>query len=575
LDVGGEGYGPDGDFRKDDSSIAGVDLGNSDYRIFFYAAVLCNNASLIPPNAENSNWHISGDSTEGALLALVEKAGIDVGTIRSTYPVLRRFPFDSVRKRMSTVHDLGTNRDGGEKHYVLVKGAPRELLGLSTKALIDGKELPIDKKFEQEIDRQIDRFAQEGMRVLGFAYRRLAEKQLVEASVDQIEQGLIFTGLTAVLDPPREDVGEAVRTCRKAGVRVIMITGEYQLTALSVARKLGIVERADARVMSGKELSEITDEELRSALEAEEIVFARVNPEHRLRVVGALKNMGKSVAVTGDGISDAPVLKLADIGVAMGRRGNSVTRATAEMVLATDSFSGIVAAIGEGRILFTNLRKTVEHISSHLLPEATAFVVFLLFGGPLPLAVPLIFLIDLLIDLVPAFAVGTALSATEESMSRPVHRRDRHIVDGTTVGHNFIFRGFLVTLVAGAGFIVTSNDPGSAYPTSPFASPTVFFLAIIAAQLAFYVSRFAGVGAPRVEGFGHWATLLSAALCPMVVVVLVLYVPTLNAVFRTAPPVGHDWIVVAAVFAIIYGIAEIQGLVGRSRERSQGDPAEA
>ncbi|HUX21171.1 MAG TPA: cation-transporting P-type ATPase, partial [Spirochaetia bacterium] len=568
IEVGGVGYTPEGDFREGNRSIAGIDLGNSDYRIFFYDAVLCNNSELISPGSTSAQWSIEGDPTEGALLSLVEKAGIDVSTIRSTYPALRRFPFDSIRKRMSTVHALEQGRGDRAVNHLLVKGAPHELLALCDRVLVEGRERAIDEELKLEIDRQIDSFAEEGMRILGFAYRKLSARQTERANVDEVEQQLVFSGLSAILDPPRKDAAEAIRICRAAGIRVIMITGEYQLTALSIARKLGIVERNDARVISGRELSDMNEEELRSLLETQEVVFARVNPEHRLRIVSALHQMRRTVAATGDGISDAPVLKKADIGVAMGRRGNPVTRATAEMVLSGDSFASIVASVEEGRAAFANIRRMVGHVSSHLLPQAFSFAVFLLFSVPLPLAFSLVLLIDLLIDLLPALAIGTHPPATR-TMTVPPEPRSHRIVDRALLGRDFVKRGLIVTAVALGGYFLTLTRIGPfrlAYGSEP---QTVFLLSLLAAQLALYISKNIEAG-PIVGGIRRWLILIAAPVVSTGIVLLVVYLPGLNAVFRTTRPSGQDWAFVAVAFAVSYILVELIGLTVRAARRSRG-----
>ncbi len=562
FEVGGEGYRPHGEFRDGLETIAGVDLGNGDYRVFFYDAALCNNATLEPPDADNDKWHVTGDPTEGALLSLVEKAEIEVKTIRQTYPAVRRFPFDSVRKRMSTVHALGTSADGKALYQLFAKGAPHELLRLSTKVLMDGRERPIDQVLQDTIDRQIDKFAEEGMRVLGFAYRRLPHKTVERGTVEEAERDLVFTGMTAMFDPPRDDAHDAIRTCREAGVRVIMITGEYQLTALSIARQLGIVEDPDARVISGKEISESTDEDIRKALETDEIVFARVNPEHRLRIVNILKQTGRLVAATGDGISDAPVLKKAHIGVAMGERGSPVTRATAEIVLSADSFASIVSAIEEGRTAVSNIRRMIEHIASHLLPETTAFVAFLVFSLPLPLSLALVLLLDLVIDLIPSLAIGTT-PPSSEAMSSPPSPGGHHIVARSILTHGFLMRGLLVSVVAGAAFILALTATGSGQVQRAFdlRPGTIFFAGIAAAQLALFVSRMGRMFSSSRNRVRLMTTLVIAFLFTAGLLALTVYLPELEHIFRTASFAAIDWIEVGAVFAVVYVVSEVSGLI--------------
>lgn len=326
---------------------------------------------------------------------------------------MRELPFESRRKRMSTIHQLSEPIDGAWR-VAFVKGAPNEVVRLSTSVRVNGEVVPLDDATRTRIMAANDDYAAEGLRVLAVAYRPLRADDpsipsaLSDYTPDAIEDRLTFVGLEVMQDPPRPEVADAVAECRRAGIRVVMITGDYGLTAVSIARKIGIVTGAHPRVFSGTELAETSDEELRGALKGE-VVFARMAPEQKLRVVENLQAMGEIVAVTGDGVNDSPALKRADIGVAMGITGTDVAKEAADMILTDDNFASIVHAVEEGRAVYADIRKFLLYILNSNVPEAVPSAIFLLSGGavPLPLTTMQILTIDLGTDMLPALGLGT------------------------------------------------------------------------------------------------------------------------------------------------------------------------
>ena len=317
---------------------------------------------------------------------------------------------------MSTIHrgeGLGVKGQGDESGIsnpesdlvAFVKGAPRETLALCTRIVMNGDEHPLSDEVREQIMSANDDYAGSGLRVLAVALRRLPAS-CKDYTPDTIERDLTFLGLMAMMDPPRPEVADAVEKCHCAGIRVIMITGDYGLTAESIARRIGIIGRGRPRILSGAELDAIDDNALKEALESE-VIFARVAPEHKLRVVKTLQEMGHMVAVTGDGVNDAPALKKADIGIAMGIGGTEVAREAADMVLTDDNFASIVNAIEEGRAVYANIKKFVTYIFSHNMTEAWPFIVQILFNIPLALPVMQVLAIDLGTDILPALALGT------------------------------------------------------------------------------------------------------------------------------------------------------------------------
>ena len=400
LSVTGVGYAPEGEILADGRPVPDSDAVTADLRLLLLAAGLCNNARLLPPDRSIPRWSVLGDPTEAALRVAALKGGMDLAAEAASAPRLRELPFDSRRKRMATIHAHRGVR------IAYVKGAPKEVLGLCSRLRVKGKEQPLTDGERARIAAENDDLARGGLRVLAVA-RRLLPDSLEGTEADTIERDLTFLGLMAMMDPPRHEVAEAVAKCYRAGIRIIMITGDYGLTAESVARRIGILRTPHPRLLNGSELDTMSDEDLKDALR-EEILLARVTPEHKLRVVSALREMGEVGAGTGGGVNAAPALKQADIGVAMGLSGTDVAKEAADMVLADDNFASIVNAVEEGRAVFANIKKFITYIFTSNTPEAVPFICFVLSGGRIPLALNVmqVLSIDLGTDIMPALALG-------------------------------------------------------------------------------------------------------------------------------------------------------------------------
>ncbi len=426
----------------------------SDLRALLVSAGLCNNARLVPPDSEYSRWSILGDPTEGALRVLAMKAGLDLDLEERQTPRLREVPFESRRKRMSTLH-----RTGGPSLTAHVKGAPREVLSLCTRVLVNEVEEDLSEPVREQILAANDGYARSGLRVLAVARRSMpsgllpgAGRVMTDLTPDAVEQDLTFLGLVAMMDPPRPEVSRAVETCRRAGIRIIMITGDYGLTAESIARRIGIIRGDRPQVVSGADLDVMTDEALNETLQGEAI-FARAAPEHKLRIVSALQEMGHIVAVTGDGVNDAPALKKADIGVAMGLSGTDVAKEAADMILTDDNFATIVNAIEEGRAVYANIKKFTGYIFTSNTPEAVPFILFALSRGRIPLALNVmhILAVDLGTDLVPALGLG-AERAEPGIMEKPPRSPREHVITPALLARAYLFLGLLQSLAVMAAF---------------------------------------------------------------------------------------------------------------------------
>jgi Ca2+-transporting ATPase len=380
LTVTGVGYGPEGQILEDDRPVPHpVD---ADLRPLLVAASLCNDARVLPPNTTAPQWTALGDPTEAALRVVARKGGIDLDAEAQRTPRRCELPFDAHRKCMSTIHTVG--EQACDMPLVYVKGAPREVLALCTRVLRHGQECLLDPTVQAQILAANDAAARRGLRVLGVAQRALPEG-LTPWTPETVECELTFLGLIAMMDPPRPEVAEAVAKCHRAGIRIIMITGDYALTAESIARRIGIIRGPQPRLITGGDLATMDDAALHAALQGE-VIFARVTPEQKLQVVTALQALGHVVAVTGDGVNDAPALKKADIGVAMGLAGTDVAKEAADMILADDNFASIVNAVEEGRAVYANIRKFITYIFTHNVAEAVPFILFALSGGRIPLA---------------------------------------------------------------------------------------------------------------------------------------------------------------------------------------------
>ncbi|SNB46029.1 HAD-IC family P-type ATPase [Geobacter sp. DSM 9736] len=399
-------------------------------------AILCNNAHA----AGDDGRSFLGDPTETALLEFAARFQ-DIRRVRHDFPRLYEEPFTGRTKMMVTVNEVAG------KQVACMKGAPDVVIERCGTILINGQEVPFTQEHRSAYLNAYEDLARRGERVLLLACQEVPVRGSWQDE-DLPSSGYTFIGLIGMFDPPRQEVPAAVRGIRAAGIRVVMITGDYQTTALAIARTVGIVSGADAAVITGEQLRTMRDEALEWELEREEVIFARTSPEQKLRIVQALQRRGEVVAVTGDGVNDAPALKHADIGVAMGRSGTDVAREAADIVLLDDNFATIFPAIQEGRRIFENLKKSIRYTVSHAVPEVMPYLAFLLFGIPLPLTVTLILAIDLGTDMLPAIALGKE-QPERDIMLLPPRRRDERLVSPHLL---LLAYGVFGTIEAAAGF---------------------------------------------------------------------------------------------------------------------------
>ena len=561
IEVTGSGYEPKGTFSFQGGALTADASKEDSLDLLFRAAALCNTAKLVRPSDTQNYWSIIGDPTEGALLTLAQKAGFDYEQYRRECPAVKRFPFESIRKRMSNINKFP---DGSS--CVFVKGAPKEVLELSTKIVLDKSVAELTSSKKSEIIAKLDDFAKDGLRVLGLAYRTFDTKELSDASAQNVEKDLTFIGTTGMYDPPRPEVKDAVSVCKKAGIRVVMITGDYQITALSIAKQVGIVSSDNPEVITGTELSNLTDEQLKDKLAKKEVIFARVNPEHKLRVVSVFKELGNIVAVTGDGVNDAPALKRADIGVAMGLRGTDVAKEAAEIILIDDNFASIVAAIEEGRAVFDNIKKFITYIFAHLVPEAIPYIFYVILKIPVPITVMQILAIDLGTEILPALALG--IEKPEPGvMDIPPRPKKKGVIDKIVLFRGYIFLGLLeaaavliiyyFVLYQGGwkpGMQLEPNDTTFSNPLHLKAT-TMVFLGIVVMQVAnIFACRSDRHSVFKLGFFGNKLIFWGIAF-ELLFAGAIVYIPFLQKTFQTTGISWTDWGILF-IFAPLIFLAE-------------------
>jgi magnesium-transporting ATPase (P-type) len=564
LAIAGAGYAPEGRLLEGGQPVPTPPEG--DLRQLLVAAGLCTDARLLPPDGDSARWTVLGDPTEAALQVLAAKGQIDLAAEARSAPRLHELPFESRRKRMTTIHSASAGR------VAYVKGAPNEVLGLSNQICIGGQPCPLDDARRAAVAAANDGYARAGLRVLAVAMRRLPNA-LADRTAETIERDLTFLGLVALHDPPRPEVAAAVATCHRAGIRIIMITGDYGLTAESIARRIGIIGDAQPRIISGAELDTLDDAQLQAAL-GEEVLFARVAPEHKLRVVSALQAIGQIVATTGDGVNDAPALKKADIGVAMGVAGTDVAKAAADMILTDDNFASIVNAIEEGRAVYANIRRFATYVFTSNMPEAVPFVALLFSRGaiPLPLTVMQVLAVDLGTDMVPAIGLGAELPE-HGVMERPPRSQREPLLAPKLLARALIWYGMIESIAAMAAYFYLNWTHG--WPGIPLAAEgTIYRMATTMTLAGIVATQIGAVFDCRTDrtsvftiGLFTNRLVLAGIASELAILGLLIYTPLLQDVFHTAPIGIREWAFVFAWTPIIFLADEARKALLRRRAR--------
>lgn len=521
FDVTGTGYDAVGEFKADGSSISPVE--QEDLVLILQIGALCNNSSIDASN-------VLGDPTEGALLVAALKGSMKVDDLENEYPRLGEIPFSSIRRLMTTVHKTPS---GLQVAYI--KGSPERVLELCKFIHLNGKKKELSDEMKREILRKNEKMANQALRVLAMAYRELPNT-MSKYDDETVERELVFIGLVGMLDPPRDEAKEAVKLCEKARIKVVMITGDHKLTAVTVAKELGILKTELA--LTGEELAAKSEEELEEIVETIR-VFARVSPEHKLRIVKTLKKRGAVVAMTGDGVNDAPAVKQADIGVSMGITGTDVTKEASDMVLADDNFATIVNAVRGGRIIYDNIRKFIRFLIALNFTELLLVGSFALIGLPIPLLPVMILWLNLVTDGPPAMALAVD-PPNDDVMDKPPRSPKEGILHGNLV---FILASTFVQLtVEILAFWWGFGVQGSLEK----ARTLVFAVACFYELVVIWNCRSERRHAFEV-GFLNNKALLAAVSISVLSTLAVIYVPALQFLFQTVILDLADFAVVAVL----------------------------
>ncbi|MBI2863872.1 MAG: cation-transporting P-type ATPase [Chloroflexi bacterium] len=552
IHVTGGGYGPAGDFATGEGPMPPESRDR--LRLLLRAASFCNNARLIPPPSPGDKWRIVGDPTEAALLTLARKGGIDYLRDIEQTPRVYELPFESQRKRMATIH-----REDGEL-IAYVKGAPKEVLAVCSHILLRGQVQPLTDALRETVVEKNDDFALSALRVLGLAYRRLPEGTDFH-SVEQVERDLIFVGLVGMMDPPRAEVADAIKNCYRAGINIFMITGDYGLTARTIAMKIGLVKREGASMVTGADIDRKSPEQLREVLRAGEAIFARATPEHKLRIAAELKHLGEVVAMTGDGVNDAPALKKADIGIAMGITGTDVAKEAAQMILTDDNFATIERAVEEGRRVYDNIRKFLVYIFAHLGPEVVPFVAFALLPVPLAITPMQILAIDVGTETLPALALGVE-KAEPGIMERPPRPRTEHLLTVPLLLRAYVFFGIIESVFVMGGFFWVLYRGGWTWGAPLDAADPLYLKASTMAFLGIVMTQVGTVFASRTNRVSVFTTgvlsnrwILWGVVFEIALTVALLYLPVLANFFGMHPLGLEEW-AIAVFFGPVVFLAD-------------------
>lgn len=546
VEVSGLGYQPEGGF-----SVNGVGIIPENDVVLQEAArlaILCNDAAL--EEQPEGTWAVRGDPTEGALLVLGRKAGLREEALARDCPRVAEIPFDSDRKRMTTFHRVGSGI------LACVKGAPESVLPGCSRILTASGEKPLAADDRQAIEREAARLAGEALRVMGLAYRML--DSLPEVLSPEMENDLVWVALTGMMDPPRPEAREAVAKCHQAGIRVIMVTGDHPDTAVAVAREIGLIPSSQKRprMLTGVEMDRLEDEDLAVWL-PRVTVFARVAPEHKLRLVKLLKAQGEIVAMTGDGVNDAPALKLADIGVAMGLTGTEVTKETADMILADDNFATLVAAVEEGRAIFDNIKKYLMYLLSANLGEIMVLTGTFFLGMPLPLAALQILWVNLVTDGLPALALGVDPKAPD-IMSRPPRPPGEGVFTPSVIAQMVVTPAYLTLALIPLfhhyfhGYLAVIGDP----ELSLTRAQTMVFVTLIMAELVRAFNCRSDYHSVFTVGLFANRLLIGASLISWGMMAAVVQWPTLARLFHTVPLGWKEWLFAAFLALLLFPVLE-------------------
>jgi len=564
IKVSGVGYEPEGDFLLEDKKIEPTD---ENLRTLLKIAVLCNDSKL-EKETETERWKIKGDPTEGALVVTAAKAGLWKEELERDAPRIGEVPFSSERKRMTTVHLVS-----GQKKVAFMKGAPEVVLDNCTKIYADGKVRKITAEDKTQMLKVTEAMAMQALRNLGFAFRELPESATVFD--DKIEKDMIFVGVMGMIDPPREEVKDAIYLCKKAGIRVVMVTGDHRLTAVAVAKELNLLSEneLEGKVLTGEEMDKINDEQLNEMVE-NVVIYARVSPEHKMRIVKAWKSKQQIVAMTGDGVNDAPALKMADIGVSMGITGTEVTKEASDMVLTDDNFASIVKAVKEGREIYGNIKKYLTYLLRCNVMEILVMFIAMIAvpylagtheveaGSVVALTAIQLLWVNLTTDGLPAIALGVDPGDPDLMERKP--RDPNESVWTTDVKLYLTVTPIIMTALLLYGYFMYQPWLGS---DQLLEARTQLLTAMILMELANAISARSLKYTAFEVGIFKNKFLWYAVLSSFGLQLLVLYTPGLQSLFGVHSPELIDWAYAILFTAITFCSLEIGKYIATKRRK--------
>jgi len=560
INVTGVGYEPKGQFQLNGKAL---DVSqDTAVQTLMRINTLCNDARLV---SVDGVWDIKGDPTEGALVVVSAKAGLLQEEANDKFPRIDEIPFSSERKRMTTIHNTPEGR------IAYSKGAPEVILDSCSYVLTDRRERPLAEKDRVQVLDTARQMAGEALRVLGMAYKKLSE---IPACKEDSEAGMVFVGLAGMIDPPREEAKEAIRLCDKAGIKSVMITGDHKLTAMAVAKELGILKKGIS--LTGAELDRLTDEEFENSVEDIE-VYARVSPAHKLRVIEAFDKKGEIVAMTGDGVNDAPALKKADIGVAMGITGTDVSKEAAAMVLTDDNFASIVAAVEEGRGIFQNIKKYLIFLLSCNVGEVLVMFVAGVMGMPLPLLAIHLLWVNLTTDGLPALALSVDPSDPDIMEQPPRDPKSSIFSKNMLITIGAIGVAMAATMIPMFIWKVTSEGGSWRDPYNPLIpeAQTMVLCTMVLFELFTVLACRSEIHSFFKLGPLSNKWLIYANITSLALLMGVLYIPALNGPFHVVHMGAEDWIWIVPVSLSGFVVVEIVKLVYRRIGKTARRPKSA
>ncbi len=541
VSVTGAGYEPAGELK---SNGAAFDTGNAVFAQLVQIGSLCNDSHLV----KKDKWIITGDPTEGALVVLAAKAGLNSDELRGQIMRIAEDPFSSEKKRMTTYHSINNET------FAYSKGAGEVMLGCSTQIMTSQGVIALTDEVRMDLQHTIRQFAEDSLRVIGVAYKKIGS-----FSKAQPEEGMTFVGFVGMIDPPRPEVFAAIGRCESAGIRPVMITGDHKITAVAIAREIGILK--DGAAYSGEELESMSDDTLNRVVN-EANVFARISPSHKYRIVEALMAQGNIVAMTGDGVNDAPTLKKANIGIAMGITGTDVSKEASDMILTDDNFASIVSAVEEGRTIFENIRKYLVYLLSGNMGTVIGIIIAMAAGLPLPLTAVQILFINFVMDGLVAIALG--VEAPEPGIMDKKPRTVKEGILNTAALSEILLVGVWIALLTTAVYAYALHTGAS-----DLKAGTLFFTALVFARL---VNGFACRSLHQSIFFMHPFSnraLVASVLVTITMVIGMINLPALQTIFGLTYLVNHDWMLVTIMPLTLLAFTETVKWIKRIMARGK------